>query len=142
MQSFGIVKYFFLWSTHATLISLRSRDVRTSQGTFMSREMDPDGVLAWVEDKLSVLTGIPTYHGEVLPPSCSSRLQWSEIMHLATPHAQQHSGVRCNLLAWEHWHQGSLLSPAARPEDEGQVDMMSVTCTLICGAHLCRRSMS
>ena len=85
-----------------------TRDVRTSQGTFMSRQEDPgalggsvvvvggwhrgrarglaqhrprslpprtdvvavrplacpDGVLAWIEDKIAVLTGVPTGYGE------------------------------------------------------------------------------
>lgn len=47
------------------------RDVRTSQGTFVSRDEDPDGVLAWVEEKTAQITGIPSGHGEVrvaLPP--------------------------------------------------------------------------
>lgn len=29
-----------------------TREIRTSQGTFMSRVEDPDGVLAWIEDKI------------------------------------------------------------------------------------------
>jgi prolyl 4-hydroxylase len=41
------------------------RDVRTSQGTFVSRDEDPDGVLAWVEEKTAQITGIPSGHGEV-----------------------------------------------------------------------------
>ena len=41
------------------------RDVRTSQGTFLSRRDDKQGVLAWVEDKIASLTGIPASHGEV-----------------------------------------------------------------------------
>lgn len=41
-----------------------TREIRTSQGTFMSRSEDPDGVLAWIEDKIAVLTGIPAGHGE------------------------------------------------------------------------------
>lgn len=40
------------------------RDVRTSQGTFVSRHDDPDGVLAWVEEKVAQLIGIPSGHGE------------------------------------------------------------------------------
>lgn len=35
--------------THET-----TRDVRTSSGTFMSRGEDPEGVLAWIEDKIAV----------------------------------------------------------------------------------------
>jgi prolyl 4-hydroxylase len=41
-----------------------TREIRTSQGTFMSRGDDPEGVLAWIEDKIAVLTGIPAGHGE------------------------------------------------------------------------------
>ena len=54
------------------------RDVRTSQGTFISRHEDKEGVLAWVEEKLAVLTGIPAGHGEVTCP------------HLSSPLASQH----------------------------------------------------
>lgn len=36
--------------------------VRTSQGTFVSRDDDP--VLAWVEDKIESISGIPRSHGE------------------------------------------------------------------------------
>lgn len=106
---------------------LRSRDVRTSQGTFMSREMDPDGVLAWVEDKISVLTGIPTYHGEVLaaaaspppptplllPLSCSPR-------YVVKDHAFGNSSTQTSDESYqlESWHHESLLSPAAQPEGE------------------------
>ena len=39
-------------------------NVRTSQGTFLSRQDDPDGVLAWIEDKIAVVTGVPAGHGE------------------------------------------------------------------------------
>jgi hypothetical protein len=41
-----------------------TREIRTSQGTFMSRQDDPMGVLAYIEDKIAVLTGIPAGHGE------------------------------------------------------------------------------
>ena len=41
-----------------------TREIRTSQGTFMGRNDDPEGVLAWIEDKIAVLTGIPAGHGE------------------------------------------------------------------------------
>ena len=44
------------------------RNVRTSQGTFISRNEDKDGVLAWIEDKLALLTGLPADHGEVRWP--------------------------------------------------------------------------
>lgn len=40
------------------------RDVRTSQGTFISRNEDKEGVLAWIEDKIASLTGLPVAHGE------------------------------------------------------------------------------
>ncbi len=49
---------------------LLHRDVRTSQGTFISRNEDKEGVLAWIEDRLAQLTGLPANHGEVRrPPS-------------------------------------------------------------------------
>lgn len=41
------------------------RNVRTSQGTFVSRHDDPAGVLAWIEDKIAMLAGIHQGHGEV-----------------------------------------------------------------------------
>lgn len=41
-----------------------TQEIRTSQGTFMGRNDDPEGVLAWIEDKIAVLTGIPAGHGE------------------------------------------------------------------------------
>ena len=41
------------------------RDVRTSQGTFMSRHDDPAGVISWIEEKAAQLTGLPVSHGEV-----------------------------------------------------------------------------
>lgn len=41
-----------------------TREIRTSQGTFVSRGQDPDGVLAYIEDKIAVVTGIPSGHGE------------------------------------------------------------------------------
>lgn len=41
-----------------------TKDVRTSQGTFISRNEDKEGVLAWIEDRLAQLTGLPANHGE------------------------------------------------------------------------------
>ena len=41
-----------------------TREIRTSQGTFLSREDDVDGTLAYIEDKIAVVTGIPAGHGE------------------------------------------------------------------------------
>ena len=41
------------------------RDVRTSQGTFMSRHDDPSGVISWIEEKAALVTGLPVDHGEV-----------------------------------------------------------------------------
>ena len=41
-----------------------TKEIRTSQGTFLARGDDEDGVLAWIEDKIAVLTGIPAGHGE------------------------------------------------------------------------------
>ena len=50
---------------HQASHECRCRNVRTSQGTFISRHEDQDGVLAWVEDKIALLSGIPAGHGEV-----------------------------------------------------------------------------
>jgi len=41
-----------------------TQNIRTSQGTFLSRSDDPDGILAWVEDKIAVVSGVPSGHGE------------------------------------------------------------------------------
>ncbi|KAL3140676.1 hypothetical protein ABBQ32_005240 [Trebouxia sp. C0010 RCD-2024] len=41
-----------------------TKNVRTSQGTFIGREDDKQGVLAWIEDRLAQLTGLPANHGE------------------------------------------------------------------------------
>ncbi|CAK0751918.1 hypothetical protein CVIRNUC_002105 [Coccomyxa viridis] len=41
-----------------------TEDVRTSQGTFMSRYDDPAGVISWIEEKAAQLTGLPVSHGE------------------------------------------------------------------------------
>ena len=54
------------------LLAWGGRDVRTSQGTFMTRMDDPDGVLAWIEEKAAQVTGIPVSHGEVSTPENSS----------------------------------------------------------------------
>jgi prolyl 4-hydroxylase len=35
----------------------------------VSRDEDPDGVLAWVEEKTAQITGIPSGHGEVRCPA-------------------------------------------------------------------------
>ena len=64
-----MVSYAFLllhcqFATGTTEHSLR-RNVRTSQGTFIARQEDKGGVLAWIEDRLAQLTGIPASHGEV-----------------------------------------------------------------------------
>ena len=49
------------------------RNVRTSQGTFISSHEDGEGVLAWIENRLSQLTGLPVDHGEVrLPPPANT----------------------------------------------------------------------
>ena len=56
---------------HRALLVCRRRNVRTSQGTFISRHEDQDGVLAWVEDKIALLSGIPAGHGEVCRPYMS-----------------------------------------------------------------------
>lgn len=49
----------------AKMLACTCRDVRTSQGTFIARHEDKAGVLAWIEDKLALLTGLPATHGEV-----------------------------------------------------------------------------
>ena len=54
-----------LFSKHYLQRLLSHRDVRTSQGTFVSRDEDKEGVLAWIEDKIAQVTGLPVGHGEV-----------------------------------------------------------------------------
>jgi prolyl 4-hydroxylase len=56
---------------HASSLALKpgdtlesTREIRTSQGTFLSRSMDEAGILAYIEDKIAVMTGIPSGHGE------------------------------------------------------------------------------
>uniref|UniRef100_A0A7S3R2Q1 Fe2OG dioxygenase domain-containing protein n=2 Tax=Dunaliella tertiolecta TaxID=3047 RepID=A0A7S3R2Q1_DUNTE len=39
-------------------------NVRTSSGTFLSGHNDPDGVLAWLEERIAAATLIPASHGE------------------------------------------------------------------------------
>jgi len=41
------------------------KDVRTSQGTFLTSRGDPSGVLKWIEERIAQVTGIPASHGEV-----------------------------------------------------------------------------
>ncbi len=41
------------------------QQTRTSSGTFLSAMDDPDGVLAWVEEKIASVTFVPREHGEV-----------------------------------------------------------------------------
>ncbi len=63
--------HLFYCSMSNTCVLLH-RDVRTSQGTFISRSEDKEGVLAWIEDRLAQLTGLPANHGEV---------RWSPSFH-------------------------------------------------------------
>ena len=42
-----------------------TRNVRTSQGTFLSSRNDPTGVLSWIEERIAQVTGVPASHGEV-----------------------------------------------------------------------------
>ncbi len=58
-------QHLSLLTNAASLLFCCRRNVRTSQGTFISRHEDQDGVLAWVEDKIALLSGIPAGHGEV-----------------------------------------------------------------------------
>ncbi len=65
-----------------------SRDVRTSQGTFMSRHDDPEGVISWIEEKAAQLTGLPVSHGEVghlamHSSALQSRLDYACTLHRA-----------------------------------------------------------
>ena len=41
-----------------------NQQTRTSKGTFLSTEMDPDGVLAWVEERIAAVTLLPREYGE------------------------------------------------------------------------------
>jgi hypothetical protein len=42
-----------------------TQNVRTSSGTFLSSQMDPGGVLAWLEDRIAGVTHLPAENGEV-----------------------------------------------------------------------------
>lgn len=42
-----------------------SQQTRTSTGTFLSSGQDPDGVLSWVEERISAATLLPAQNGEV-----------------------------------------------------------------------------
>lgn len=68
------------------------RDVRTSQGTFVSRDEDPDGVLAWVEEKTAQITGIPSGHGEVRAVASAAE------MHTISTHAYQRDVLTMQML--------------------------------------------
>ena len=39
--------------------------MRTSSGTFLSAQMDPGGVLDWLEDRIAMVTHLPVENGEV-----------------------------------------------------------------------------
>jgi len=41
-----------------------SQEVRTSTGCFLSRDGDPTGTLAWIEDKIAAVTHLPANYGE------------------------------------------------------------------------------
>jgi prolyl 4-hydroxylase len=40
------------------------QQTRTSKGTFLSTQMDPAGVLAWVEERIAAVTLLPRENGE------------------------------------------------------------------------------
>lgn len=41
-----------------------TKNIRTSSGTFLTGEDDPEGVLSWLEDKIAQVTLLPPDHGE------------------------------------------------------------------------------
>ena len=41
-----------------------NQQTRTSKGTFLSAEMDPDGAIAWVEERIAAVTLLPRENGE------------------------------------------------------------------------------
>lgn len=43
----------------------RDQQTRTSSGTFLSPNADPDGVLGWVEQRIAAATLLPAENGEV-----------------------------------------------------------------------------
>ena len=47
-----------------------TQNVRTSSGTFLSREMDSGGVLAWLEERIAAVTHLPVENGEVSTLCC------------------------------------------------------------------------
>ena len=74
--------------------SAECRNVRTSQGTFISSQEDGEGVLAWIENRLAQLTGLPADHGEV-------RLLSMQTMWYTQPQQQSNDmGNICCLLSY------------------------------------------
>lgn len=41
-----------------------SQQTRTSKGTFLSTAQDPDGVLAWLEERIAAITLLPRENAE------------------------------------------------------------------------------
>eukprot|EP00798_Chlamydomonas_sp_ICE-L_P013953 gene13954-19889_t len=52
------------------------QQTRTSKGAFMSSEMDPDGVLGWVEERIAAATLLPRENGEAF-----NVLQYQNMQH-------------------------------------------------------------
>lgn len=43
----------------------QEQQTRTSKGTFLVEQMDQNGVLAWVEERIAAITLLPRENGEV-----------------------------------------------------------------------------
>ncbi len=53
-----------LCATLTLTLAHTHRNIRTSQGTFMTAQEDPSGVLNYIEDKVASLVGLPRNFGE------------------------------------------------------------------------------
>jgi hypothetical protein len=51
----------------------------------MTRRDDPDGVLAWMEEKAAQVTGLPVYHGEVPKNPTITLLERLLLKSICTP---------------------------------------------------------
>ena len=69
--------------------------MRTSQGTFISSNEDKKGVLAWIEQRLAQITGLPASHGEVrFAPSSDRRsaFEWAALASLRSKNVSLFTG--------------------------------------------------
>ena len=88
----------------------------------MTRNDDPDGVLAWIEEKTAQVTGIPVAHGEVrvtLWPPSGEALQnpsgaWQEGV-ARSPHHGRQSRLTLGCVCWQTIRPGMYTCMSRRP---------------------------